>query len=140
MTTRHQHDQTRQRQAINTAPTRIVPDCHGRATDLHGRDTNKHGSTRHKHGPSWTYTLTQRTTTALIRTKPDWRRTDNNFHNNVDFPKTYSKKTMKNSTNNEKQARVPDQDYHYFYKFINNNKHHPQKHTPKEKKRPSSFQ
>ncbi|KAH3820055.1 hypothetical protein DPMN_121799 [Dreissena polymorpha] len=47
---------------------------------------------------------------------------------------------MKNSSKNKKQARGPDQDCHYIYKFRNNHQHHPQKLTPEEKEdAPRSF-
>ncbi|KAH3774077.1 hypothetical protein DPMN_175448 [Dreissena polymorpha] len=68
---------TRQQHAILTAPKRIVPDSHGRATDPHAdpheRDTDKQEPTR-------TCTTTTRTNTASIRTKPDLSRTDNNLY------------------------------------------------------------
>ncbi|KAH3799834.1 hypothetical protein DPMN_087650 [Dreissena polymorpha] len=73
-------DQTRQQHAINTAPTRNVPDMHDRATDLHVRDTDKHGRTRHLHGPSRTLSTTTRTNKISIRTKSDLRRIDNNLY------------------------------------------------------------
>ncbi|KAH3800616.1 hypothetical protein DPMN_154254 [Dreissena polymorpha] len=70
VTTRQQHEQTRQQHTISTALTRTFPDILGNATDQNGRDTgiapDKHEPTRHFHKPTLTYTTKTREITAAI--------------------------------------------------------------------------
>ncbi|KAH3794455.1 hypothetical protein DPMN_147988 [Dreissena polymorpha] len=58
-------DPTRQQHAINTAPTWIF-------LDSHGRDADKNGPSQHLHKQSRTFATTTRinTDTVYIRTKP----------------------------------------------------------------------